>query len=182
MDNQPFIKPEDQPKRVYLSTYDWSLEEETLKPQVIKEIKALIKHYSTWLEEGRKKINELNNSKADPTLVALEESSQELFRDRKKQLEKKLRFINRDGFNPSDTDFEWKFKQAKEVPLGNLLKFDISGFALCPFHSEKTGSFKWYKQENKGYCFSCCVRADPIDLYMKLYGVDFKAAVEALAN
>jgi len=37
----------------------------------------------------------------------------------------------------------------------------------CPFHSEKTGSFKWNKKSNGFKCFGCGVSLDIIDYYMQ---------------
>lgn len=43
------------------------------------------------------------------------------------------------------------------------------GFAICPFHSEKTGSFKVYKN-NSFHCFGCGAHGGSvIDLVMKLF-------------
>lgn len=43
------------------------------------------------------------------------------------------------------------------------------GFARCPFHSEKTGSFKVYKN-NSFHCFGCGAHGGSvIDLVMKLF-------------
>lgn len=54
------------------------------------------------------------------------------------------------------------------------------GYCSCPFHSERTGSMKLYK-DNKGYyCFGCHDGGDVIKLAQKLYGLPFKTTVEAL--
>jgi hypothetical protein len=52
---------------------------------------------------------------------------------------------------------------------------------LCPFHNERTPSFtvvpgKFY------HCFGCGAHGDAIGLLMKLRGLDFPAAVKALAE
>jgi len=70
--------------------------------------------------------------------------------------------------------------RAKEYPIGSLIEINRSGFAKCPFHNEKTASFKVWIKENRWYCFGCNERGDVIDLYMKMNGVDIKTAVKAL--
>ena len=59
------------------------------------------------------------------------------------------------------------------------LKTNRSGFALCPFHGEKTPSFKVYRDHY--YCFGCQESGDVISLTMKLTGLDFVHAMDRLA-
>ncbi|MEG1516479.1 MAG: CHC2 zinc finger domain-containing protein [Clostridia bacterium] len=49
------------------------------------------------------------------------------------------------------------------------------GHALCPFHKEKTGSFKLYEDGFK--CFGCGAHGDQIDYVRRLFGVTFDKAV-----
>lgn len=54
------------------------------------------------------------------------------------------------------------------------------GFARCPFHSEKTGSFRVYK-DGSYHCFGCQAHGGgPIDLVMGLFNLPFLAACEKL--
>jgi DNA primase len=53
---------------------------------------------------------------------------------------------------------------------------------LCPLHKEKTPSFSVEPVQGLYYCFGCGQGGDAIDLYMKLSGDDFPAAIEALAR
>lgn len=69
--------------------------------------------------------------------------------------------------------------RARAHPVSDLVKVNKMGFAQCPFHEEKTASLKVYK-DNHTYCFGCHTRADAIDLYQKLHGVEFVEAVKAL--
>jgi len=46
---------------------------------------------------------------------------------------------------------------------------DAKGAALCPFHREKTKSFKLY--ENSFYCFGCGTGGTVIDFVMKTFGL-----------
>jgi len=54
--------------------------------------------------------------------------------------------------------------------------------ATCPLHKEKTPSFSIEPVQGLYYCFGCGQGGDAIDLYMKLSGDDFPAAIEALAR
>ncbi len=70
--------------------------------------------------------------------------------------------------------------KAKAYPIDQMLEFK-GGFANCPFHDEKTGSAKYYKNRNKLHCFGCGMDADSIDVYQKLNNVDFGTAIKALS-
>lgn len=53
----------------------------------------------------------------------------------------------------------------KEVPA--------NGFIECPFHDERTGSFKAYPTAERGwYCFGCGEGGSIYNLASKLWGVD----------
>jgi DNA primase len=51
-----------------------------------------------------------------------------------------------------------------------------SGFANCPFHTEKTGSMKLY--ENNFKCFGCHTGGDIVDFVSKYNQTDFKGAIQ----
>src|SRR5258708_1044610 len=57
-----------------------------------------------------------------------------------------------------------------------------SYFGLCPFHQERTGSFHVRPDEKHYHCFGCQASGDPFDFVMETEGVDFKGALETLAN
>src|SRR5438046_10627714 len=57
-----------------------------------------------------------------------------------------------------------------------------SYFGLCPFHQERTGSFHVRPDEKHYHCFGCQASGDPFDFVMETEGLDFKGALEALAN
>ena len=57
-----------------------------------------------------------------------------------------------------------------------------SYFGLCPFHDERTGSFHVRPDEKHYHCFGCQASGDPFDFVMETEGLDFKAALESLAN
>lgn len=54
------------------------------------------------------------------------------------------------------------------------LKPNREGFICCPFHKEKTASFKIYK--DSFYCFGCGVSGDIFKFVMLMDGVSFKDA------
>jgi DNA primase len=53
-------------------------------------------------------------------------------------------------------------------------------FALCPFHIEKTPSFKVYRKENRYYCFGCGAHGDGIQFVMDYHKLSFKEALHFL--
>jgi DNA primase len=53
---------------------------------------------------------------------------------------------------------------------------------LCPFHSEKTGSFSVNAEEGLYYCFGCQASGDVITFLRSIEGCDFVEAVERLAS
>ncbi len=53
---------------------------------------------------------------------------------------------------------------------------------LCPFHQEKTGSFSVNEAEGFYYCFGCQASGDVLDFYMKVNGLEFRDALEQLAQ
>jgi DNA primase len=57
-----------------------------------------------------------------------------------------------------------------------------SYFGLCPFHSERTGSFHVRPDEKHYHCFGCQASGDPFKFVMETEGLDFKEALEALAG
>lgn len=59
------------------------------------------------------------------------------------------------------------------------IEVNKAGFARCPFHAEKTASFKVFKDGCK--CFGCGEYAqNAIDLTMKLFGLSFVQACEKI--
>ena len=60
------------------------------------------------------------------------------------------------------------------------IKIDRKGFCWCPFHKEKTGSMKIYK--NSYYCFGCGESGDIFTFVQKMDDVDFKTAFKRLGG
>jgi DNA primase len=57
-----------------------------------------------------------------------------------------------------------------------------SYFGTCPFHDERTPSFHVSPEEKLYHCFGCQVSGNPFDFVMETEGLDFKGALEALAD
>lgn len=55
------------------------------------------------------------------------------------------------------------------------LKVNAKGFVVCPFHNDKNGSMKLYKN-NTYYCFGCSCSGDVITFVRQIENVDFKTA------
>lgn len=53
---------------------------------------------------------------------------------------------------------------------------------LCPFHSERSGSFSVNAEQNLYYCFGCQAKGDVITFVREKEGLDFVGAVEWLAQ
>lgn len=54
------------------------------------------------------------------------------------------------------------------------------GFMCCPFHTEKTPSFKVYSEGKKYKCFGCGEGGSVIDFVMKYFDLKFKEAIEKI--
>lgn len=57
-----------------------------------------------------------------------------------------------------------------------------SYFGCCPFHDERTASFHVRPDEKHYHCFGCSESGDPFSFVMLTEGLDFKAALESLAD
>lgn len=53
---------------------------------------------------------------------------------------------------------------------------------LCPFHNEKTPSFSVNDQKGFYHCFGCGAHGDIVSFVMNVEGLEFKDAVEQIAN
>lgn len=55
-----------------------------------------------------------------------------------------------------------------------------AGFAVCPFHSEKTGSLKVDYRGDGYHCFGCGAHGDVIDFVGGLFNLGFRDAVKKI--
>lgn len=78
--------------------------------------------------------------------------------------------------------FTERLALAREFPIPKLIAFNGAGFAKCIWHDEKSGSMKYYRKQNKVYCFGCRYGGDAIDVMMRLQGLTLSGAVDALTG
>lgn len=136
------------------------------------------KQYQTYKRFIQRKINYLLDlCRINPEYKFLWEDDLEKYIDIKKKVVMILNSKAKDKGNVV-TDI----KKAKQFPVENILKFNNAGFAICPFHDEKTPSLKLYRKTNSVYCFGGCQRHyDSVDLYQKIYGVNFLESIKKLS-
>jgi DNA primase len=84
------------------------------------------------------------------------------------------------------TDVE-KIKERLNIVdvISSYIKVEKAGInykARCPFHNEKTASFFISPTRQSFYCFGCGEKGDAFSFVEKFEGLDFKGALESLAN
>lgn len=84
---------------------------------------------------------------------------------------------------------ESTIQQVRDVDIATLLKPYVnlkrqgaSLMGLCPFHSERTGSFSVSQTKNLYHCFSCGRGGDGIRFIMEKENLSFMEAVERIAK
>lgn len=84
------------------------------------------------------------------------------------------------------TDIERVLEKTDIVAvIGEHLPLKAKGrdfWGPCPFHAEKTGSFKVDPSKQRYHCFGCGEDGRVIDFLMKIKGVDFRDALEDLSS
>ena len=65
---------------------------------------------------------------------------------------------------------------AREVFEYYGIPVNARGFALCPFHGEKTPSLRVYDGDRGFHCFGCGAGGDVIDFTRKYFGISFSEA------
>lgn len=60
------------------------------------------------------------------------------------------------------------------------VSFNAHGFALCPFHGEKTPSFRVREDDTAYHCFGCGAHGDVIDFVQRTQGLSFQEAVRQI--
>jgi DNA primase len=69
--------------------------------------------------------------------------------------------------------------------ISSYIKVEKAGInfkAKCPFHNEKTPSFFISPTRQSFYCFGCGEKGDIFSFVEKFEGLDFKGALQALAD
>ena len=80
-------------------------------------------------------------------------------------------------------DFADEIKQ--RVSMIEILQYygietNRSNFCRCPFHQEKSASFKAYPGTRGFYCFGCNESGSVIDFVMRYFNLDFPKAISKL--
>ena len=76
------------------------------------------------------------------------------------------------------------FEELKEkIPISEVVKdcgvrLNAKNFACCPFHHEKTPSFKVY--DDRFQCFGCGASGDVFDFVQRFYSISLKDAITRL--
>lgn len=61
------------------------------------------------------------------------------------------------------------------------IEVNYAGFARCPFHSEKTASFRIYPGDKGWHCFGACGEGGSvIDFVMKFFGLNLSDAIRRI--
>ena len=60
------------------------------------------------------------------------------------------------------------------------IELNRQGFAKCPFHVEKSASFKLFANDTKYKCFGCGKSGDVISFVKEYFNLDFKQAIERI--
>jgi DNA primase len=84
-------------------------------------------------------------------------------------------------------DFKERVREATDIVelVGQYLKLRRSGSnwqGLCPFHHENTPSFNVNQERQNYYCFGCHKGGDVFSFVMEQDGLQFREALEFLAN
>ena len=84
---------------------------------------------------------------------------------------------------------DYTIQNVREIDILTLLKpyvelkrYGSSFMGICPFHSERTGSFHVTPEKNVYHCFSCGRGGDGISFVMEKENLTFMEAVEKIAN
>lgn len=80
-----------------------------------------------------------------------------------------------------DTDLLRAANPLKDKVREYGVELNSRGYAPCPFHNEKTGSFKVYS-DGTYHCFGCGAHGDVIDFVSKIENVDFNEACSRLGG
>lgn len=167
----------------------------TAKQAAVRGVKARIKQVKEKLdgigELRERKVKLLDNINMLDRPLYMKDIEDELSKyltEGEKELKKynfQLAYLNRLGEKEkpiktgviTDQDVE----QARHTPITNFVKIRSDRKARCLFHSDKNASMHVYG-DNHFYCFSCNESGDVIDIVKKIYGYDFRTAVQFLVG
>lgn len=93
-----------------------------------------------------------------------------------------LLFPTKESLGMLDNSVEMIKNQVTMADICRAYGIEINkkGFANCPFHNEKTASFKIYEGERGFYCFGCGKSGDVIDFVMTFFSLTFQEALKKI--
>jgi len=163
---------------------DWWKEEE------VNFSEARVEYLKMWISALDKKLevyyNELEGNRLKDIpfkhreILKLFWEDPEVLEEQRDKLQKELYWkqnkkdIDKDAITGDMVD------RAKQYPFENLMSFDRSGKAKCPFHNEQTASFSLDKKRNRARCFGCSHAVDTIAYVMETQNKNFVEAVKLL--
>ena len=80
-------------------------------------------------------------------------------------------------------DYAEKIKSMVTMPeiMGQYgFNLNKAGFCKCPFHSERSASFKAYPGTRGYYCFGCGAHGSVIDFVMRFFGISFGDSIKKI--
>ncbi|MDR0853521.1 MAG: DNA primase [Clostridiales Family XIII bacterium] len=88
---------------------------------------------------------------------------------------------------PRDIDIVSEIKERVDIveAISRIVPLKRAGAnagGLCPFHSEKTGSFYVYSDNQVFVCFGCGAKGDLINFYTRYYNLNFTEACKKIAD
>lgn len=145
-------------------------------------ISSLSEFREIWSNE----INKMHHSQQPPMIAWLNEKIEEYRMQYEKEIKKcyfQIEYLHNLGKpvpeeRKNDITPE-RIERARSFPITDLMEVK-RGQAKCLWHDDHRPSMKVYP-DNHAYCFSCCHRADVIDIHMALTGGGFQESVRYLA-
>lgn len=144
----------------------------------LAELKPLVKERSAILlmaDERLRSIRHWFNKEMwkiwvyEPAKIALDSAYKEL--KRCYWLDKRLKAVGMPTYSSKMTIEEFKAAYPLYETIEQYAAINNRGFAICPFHSERTASLKVYNDHY--YCFSCQQGGDVISFLMKIHNITF---------
>lgn len=82
----------------------------------------------------------------------------------------------------NDTETIYSSVNMYDITARYGLKLNRRNAACCPFHREKTASFKIYKDGKKYHCFGCGADGDVISFVMQYFNINFRQAMSRIGS
>ena len=137
-----------------------------------KEYTIYLKNRITFLRERKYQLNNIIRLEKERWL---REYEGEKYEEEIRHCLKELKIVSN-----IKSGIEFNIDTIKLIPITDWLTFNRAGFTRCIWHEEKSGSLKYYKKNNKVFCFGCGKHGDVIDVVQQLKNCDFKTALEYL--